>query len=149
MVARVIMQLFDRKLVMRQQEMGVTVYDVVSYMDDIRAVLPPFKSGWRWLEGGIFYCKRWEIEDCSLTPIERTRRILAGVMGGMEPFLTFTMVNVLGTVVTILGTVVTILGTVVTIQGMVGDQPTVSGRPSWGRCATIIWILVDHRGDTR
>ena len=64
-------------------------------------------------------------------------------------FLTFTMVNVLGTMVTILGTVVTILGTVVTIQGMVGDQPTVSGRPSWGRCATIIWILVDHRGDTR
>ena len=98
-VARVIMQLFDRKLVIRQQEMGVTVYDVVSYMDDIRAVLPPFKSGWRWLEGGIFYCKRWEVEDCSLTPIERTRRILAGVMGGMEPFLTFTMVNVLGTMV--------------------------------------------------
>ena len=42
------------------------------------------------MEGGIYYCKRWEAEDCSLTPIERTRRILAGAMGGVEPFLTFT-----------------------------------------------------------
>ena len=33
-MARVIMQLFDRKLMVRLQEMGVTIYDVMRYMDD-------------------------------------------------------------------------------------------------------------------
>ena len=89
-VARVIMQLFDRKWGQMLRDMGVRLYDLVRYMDDIRAILAPFKSGWRWVDGGIKYCKRWEAEDQELTPIERTRRIIAGTMGVIEPFLTFT-----------------------------------------------------------
>ena len=66
------------------------MYEVVRYMDDIRLILPPFKSGWRWVGGSLQYCKRWEMEDAGLSAIERTRRIISESMGGVEQFLNFT-----------------------------------------------------------
>ena len=89
-VARLIMQIFDRKWGGLLKSMGVKYYDLVRYMDDIRMILPPFKCGWRWVEGNIMYCKRWEIEDVNLSAIERTRRVLAGSMEKIEPYLRFT-----------------------------------------------------------
>ena len=59
-------------------------------MDDARTFLPPFKAGWRWSEGAIRYCKKWESEDKDKSGLERTREILAGTMGGIEDFLKFT-----------------------------------------------------------
>ena len=42
------------------------------------------------MEGNIKFCKKWEKEDWDITPLERTRGILAGTLGGVEPFLKFT-----------------------------------------------------------
>ena len=69
----------------------VVVELAMRYMDDGRTLLHPFKAGWRWADGDLIYCKRWEIEDRVLSPVERTKRVLHGTMGGLEDFLTFTM----------------------------------------------------------
>ena len=89
-VARIIMQLFDRKWVTLLEDMGVVIYENIRYMDGGRTLLPPFKAGWRWSQGGIKFCKKWEEEDGGITGLERTRRILADSMGTIEPYLEFT-----------------------------------------------------------
>ena len=61
------------------------------YMDDGRAFLAAIKAGWRWSDGDLRYCKRWEIEDENLSPTERTRRVLHGTMMDLEHSLKFTM----------------------------------------------------------
>ena len=61
------------------------------YMDDGRVFLFPLKAGWRWRQGDLLFCKRWEVEDSQLTPTERTRRVIHGSMVGVESFLRFTM----------------------------------------------------------
>ena len=83
-VARLLMQLIDRKWGEILREMGVTVWDSVRYMDDLRTILPPFKPGWRWADGGIKFCRKWEGENMGISPTERTRRIIAGTMRGVE-----------------------------------------------------------------
>ena len=40
-----------------------------------RAALPPIRAGWRWQEGSLVYCKRWEPEDKTLSVEQRTREI--------------------------------------------------------------------------
>ena len=89
-VARLIMQIFYKKWGSLLKDLGVKTYEVVRYMDDIRAVLPPFKCGWRWVGGKIQFCKRWELEDSKLSAIERTKRVLTGTLGVIKEFLTFT-----------------------------------------------------------
>ena len=89
-VARVIMQIFDRKWISSLEDMGVKIWENIRYMDDGRTLLPPFESGWRWTQGGIKFCRKWEQEDKGISGLERTRRILAGSMGIIEPYLEFT-----------------------------------------------------------
>ena len=89
-VARVIMQIYDRKWGEILKELKVKTKRSIRYMDDLRTLLHPFKAGWRWIEGNIMFCKKWEREDRGITPLERTRRILAGTMGVVEPYLEFT-----------------------------------------------------------
>ena len=89
-VARLIMQIFDRKWEELLGSLNVRTHGVIRYMDDARTFLPPFKAGWRWSEGAIRYCKKWESEDRDKSGLERTREILAGTMGGIEDFLKFT-----------------------------------------------------------
>ena len=66
------------------------IWENILYMDDGRTLLPPFESGWRWTQGGIKFCRKWEQEDKGISGLERTRRILAGSMGIIEPYLEFT-----------------------------------------------------------
>ena len=33
------------------------------YMDDIRAFLKALKEGWRWWQGGLYFCKEWQEQD--------------------------------------------------------------------------------------
>ena len=89
-IARAVMQLFDGKWEQRLVELGVEFWLNARYMDDGRIFLPPIKRGWRWEEGRIQYCKRWEEEDRELEPEEVTRRIIAGSMAGIESYLEFT-----------------------------------------------------------
>ena len=89
-VARLIMQIFDRKWGDLLKDLCVRIYGNLRYMDDGRTVLPPFRVGWRWVDGRILYCLRWAKEDAGVSAIERTRRILLGSMGRIEEFLSFT-----------------------------------------------------------
>ena len=47
----------------RFDRLKVVVELAMRYMDDGRTLLHPFKAGWRWADGELVYCKRWEIED--------------------------------------------------------------------------------------
>ena len=89
-VARVVMQIYDRKFMGKLEELGIKIHKMVRYMDDTRTLLPPVKTGWRWVEGKVLFCKKWEEEDKQLSGIERTRRVLAGIMGEVEDYLEFT-----------------------------------------------------------
>ena len=89
-IARLTMQLFDIKWEEKLKELRVKIWLNERYMDDIRVFLPPIKPGWRWEEGKIVFCKKWEELDRHLEPEEVTRRVIAGTMGGVEEFLKFT-----------------------------------------------------------
>ena len=89
-VARVCMQLFDKKLKSKLQALMISYSLVKRYMDDSRMLLPPIKPGWRADEQGIRYCKAWEKEDMELSGAEATRRVLLETMNGVESFLNFT-----------------------------------------------------------
>ena len=89
-VARLIMQIFDWKWGKLLEELRVRTHGRIRYMDDFRTLLAPFRAGWRWNNGRISFCRRWEDQDKSLTPIERTKRVLMGTMGNIEGYLGFT-----------------------------------------------------------
>ena len=71
-------------------KVGLTVHLIARYMDDGRSFLPPLKAGWRWKEGRLLYCVKWEQEDKVLSPTERTKRALGQSMREILSFLDFT-----------------------------------------------------------
>ena len=85
------MQIWDAKWLERIRHLGVSLELAMRYMDDGRAFLFPLKSGWRWHDGSLMFCKRWEQEDLQLSPVERTKRAIHGTMMDLENFLKFTM----------------------------------------------------------
>ena len=89
-IARAIMQLFDIKWEQRLENLMVKIWLNSRYMDDGRLFLPPFRRGWRWENGKILYCKRWEREDWELGPEEITKSIISGTLEGIESYLKFT-----------------------------------------------------------
>ena len=66
-VARLIMQLYDGKWGELLEKLCVKTYTTLRYMDNMRTLLPPFKAGWRWVEGSIKYCIRREKEDVRIS----------------------------------------------------------------------------------
>ena len=89
-VARVAMQLFDIAWKRRLEEARITTQLLARYMDDARVCLYPIKSGWRYSTRGLVYKDEWVVEDEKLTPTERTKRLLADTMRGVEDSLQFT-----------------------------------------------------------
>ena len=49
----------------------------------------PVRPGWRWVEGGLWYCKEWEEEDALLSNIEVSKRAINPSMDGMVECLNF------------------------------------------------------------
>ena len=84
------MQMFDMNWKMILVEQGISTWLLARYMDDARAFLQPFQPGWRYSSRGLEYSLRWAAEDKDLSATERTKRILAGTMKGVEQFLEFT-----------------------------------------------------------
>ena len=89
-IARLTMCAWDRRWRNRMEELGVKILLYSRYMDDGRAHLPPFKSGWRWEEGEIRYKEAWRKEDADLSGEEITRRIVHESMQGVMEPLRFT-----------------------------------------------------------
>ena len=63
------------------------------YMDNIRAILHDMKNGWRWLQGGLWFCKEWQLEDMQAgkSACRRTANALLESMNEIFSFLIFTM----------------------------------------------------------
>ena len=62
-IARVSMA---RHSVMWQERMSANNIEVAEsclYVDDGRVFMYPVRPGWRWVEGGLWFCKEWEEED--------------------------------------------------------------------------------------
>ena len=89
-IARVVMNLFDRKWKLRLQELGIKTWLMMRYIDDSRTALPPLRAGWRWDQGSIRYSKVWEEED-ELSGEIRTKNIMKETMKGIEEYLEFTV----------------------------------------------------------
>ena len=72
------------------KEKGLFIQKYVRYMDDGRAFLPAIRRGWRWENGDLLYCMRWEQEDKELSLLEVTKRVVGEYMQGVYNFLKFT-----------------------------------------------------------
>jgi len=83
--------MFDGKWETNLVNLGLKIWLMMRYVDDMRVALPPVKPGWRWYQGGLRYTKRWELEDSQVTPEKRTKDLLAKTMQGVEDYLAFTM----------------------------------------------------------
>ena len=59
-------------------------------MDDGRILLPAFKKGWRWKDGGLQFTRRWSLEDENKSGLERTREIIEASLQEIHQFLRFT-----------------------------------------------------------
>ena len=82
-IARLVMAKWDTLWEEKLQDHGIKLELVTRYMDDGRAMLHPIKAGWRWEGGELLYCQEWEDEDGNISPLERTRRVIQGSVGGI------------------------------------------------------------------
>ena len=92
-VARVVMNEWDAKWMEKLEENNVKVRKSERYMDDIRAFLKALKEGWRWFEGGFWFCEAWRNEDINSgkSNCKRTGDALLGSMNDIMNFLVFTL----------------------------------------------------------
>ena len=90
-VARLMMQIFDVKWEEQLRDLCIKIWLNTRYMDDGRTAMPPLRPGWRWDEGSLKYCVRWEKEDQELTNLEITKRVILGTLNTVEEYLEFTV----------------------------------------------------------
>ena len=92
-VARVVMNEWDAKWMEKLEENNVKVRKSERYMDDIRAFLKALKEGWRWFEGGLWFCEAWRTEDINSgrSKCKRTGDTLLDSMNDIMDFLVFTL----------------------------------------------------------
>ena len=89
-IARLAMQVFDKRWILKVEESGLQIDLYMRYMDDGRIVLYPIKRGWRWINSGLVYCKKWEVEDENVSLLDITVRALQESMKGVASYLKFT-----------------------------------------------------------
>ena len=89
-LARLVMQIFDKKWVGLVQGGGMYLKLYMRYMDDGRALLQALKRGWRWRNNRLVYCLRWEQEDVKRSQLEVTVEAVKESMKGVTNFLKFT-----------------------------------------------------------
>ena len=59
-------------------------------LDDGRLFCHPIKRGWRWMDGRMVFCLRWEAEDMDKSLLELTVEAFKGSMVGVMEYLQFT-----------------------------------------------------------
>ena len=92
-VARVVMNEWDMAWLERMESNNIVIRKGERYMDDLRVFLRAIKPGWRWLEGGLYHCETWRMEDCSdgRSKCRRTGNVLLASMNDIMDFLVFTL----------------------------------------------------------
>ena len=79
-VAKLIMAMFDGKWEKILEELMISTKLIARYVDDGRAILHPIKNGWRWEDGNLKYCIRWEEEDRDVSPETVTKKVILGTL---------------------------------------------------------------------
>ena len=90
-IARVCMARHSVVWKKRLEENNLEIECCGFYVDDGRVFLHAVRAGWRWVQGGLWYCQQWEEEDAELSNIERTKRVIGESMGGIVDCLEFTV----------------------------------------------------------
>ena len=90
---RIIMNLWDSKVLDLMKNIKLTPRVAFRYVDDIRKLLRAIKLGWRWEKGVMQYKKAWEREEEqeNLTPTQKTARELKKVYESVHKELKFEM----------------------------------------------------------
>ena len=90
---RVIMNLWDTKVLELMENIKLVPRVAFRYVDDIRKLLNAIKLGWRWTDGVMEYKKAWEEEERNenLTPIKKTARELKKMYESVHKELKFEM----------------------------------------------------------
>ena len=89
-LARLVMQVYDKKWLRLVEEGGINLKLYMRYMDDGRKFLQPIKRGWRWEAGSMVYRLQWELEDEERTPLDMTISVLRETVRGVLEYLRFT-----------------------------------------------------------
>ena len=91
-VARVVMNEWDARWLETLEANNIKLRKGERYMDDIRAILQGLKMGWRWWEGGLYYCDEWRLDDelGGKSACRRTSEALLEAMNEIFEFLVFT-----------------------------------------------------------
>ena len=89
-LARLVMQIFDGRWMDRVMSTGLQIDLYTRYMDDGRLFCHPIKRGWRWLDGRMVYCLRWEAEDWDRSLLDVTVEAIKGSMAEVIKYLRFT-----------------------------------------------------------
>ena len=89
-IARLAMQVFDKKWGKLVEKAGLKIDLYARYMDDGRICMYPLKRGWRWDGEDLVYCKRWELEDSKESLLSITVRALQESMKDVASYLNFT-----------------------------------------------------------
>ena len=91
-IARLVLQVFDRKWERVITNAGVKMELYMRYMDDGRKFLHPIKYGWRWIDGSMVYSRGWEYDDqvMSRSHLEVTMGVVKETVKGIADYLEFT-----------------------------------------------------------
>ena len=90
-IARIVMNEFDARWLEKMESNNIKIRKGQRYMDDLRAILRALKPGWRWLDGGLWYCDEWKLEDhlAGKSSSRITGEALLGSMNDIMDFLEF------------------------------------------------------------
>ena len=90
-VARLVMNLWDKKFMAALDANNIKIETAFRYVDDQRTVLRAQERGWRWDRGQVRFRSTWQEENKELSTVERTSRALNGIMNSIIDFLKFKM----------------------------------------------------------
>ena len=73
-IARICMLDWDKKFLEMARRNGLSFAENMRYMDDLRVWMFGIRLGWRWVQGGLYYCSSWRDEELALGMEQSCRR---------------------------------------------------------------------------
>ena len=92
-LARIVMNEWDAKWMEKMVDNNITIRKGTRYMDDLRVFLKALKAGWRWFQGGLWFCEEWKKQDLEAgkSSTRSTGDALLTSMNEIMDFLVFTL----------------------------------------------------------
>ena len=87
-VARMVMNMWDRKLKTILDTNKLQLEEVFRYLDDWRGIMKALKAGWRWDRGQLRFRQAWSEEDSKVSVVVRTalelNKMMDSVYGNLK-----------------------------------------------------------------